>query len=176
MQKVVSTYESGKVAWVYRHSPIDALHQKSRKEAEATECVNELGGNSAFWTMLDAIYANTPSNDGLEASKLPQLAKNAGVDVEQFTSCLTSGKYASKIESSIQDAAKAGANGTPYSLLILKEKLTDQRKKNIESFVSVNELTYNGEAYIKVLDDNTVSMNGAMPVQVITALLDIILK
>jgi hypothetical protein len=135
MQKVVSTYESGKVAWVYRHSPIDALHQKSRKEAEATECVNELGGNSAFWTMLDAIYANTPSNDGLEAFKTSTTCKNPALMLNNLLPVLQAENMLPKLNLVFKTSAKAGANGTPYSLLILKEKLTDQRKK-ILKFVS----------------------------------------
>src|SRR3989344_7093206 len=45
LKRVMSEYgNSGKVAWVYRHFPIDQLHSKARKEAEAMECANELGG------------------------------------------------------------------------------------------------------------------------------------
>ncbi len=41
MRRVMTDYgNSGKVAWVYRHFPIDSLHSKARNEAEATECAN----------------------------------------------------------------------------------------------------------------------------------------
>src|SRR6185295_5043808 len=46
MKQVMADYEKdGKVAWVYRHFPIDELHSKARKEAQAAECAGELGGN-----------------------------------------------------------------------------------------------------------------------------------
>ena len=49
MQEVYNEYgKTGKVAWVYRHFPLDQLHSKARKEAEATECAAELGGNDKF--------------------------------------------------------------------------------------------------------------------------------
>jgi protein-disulfide isomerase len=49
LRRVMDEYgKDGKVAWVYRHFPIDQLHSKARKEAEATECANELGGAEKF--------------------------------------------------------------------------------------------------------------------------------
>src|SRR5437868_3213524 len=50
LRRVMTEYgKDGKVAWVYRHFPIDSLHSKARKEAEALECANELGGSVKFW-------------------------------------------------------------------------------------------------------------------------------
>jgi protein-disulfide isomerase len=48
MQQTVDEYD-GKVAWVYRHFPLDSIHSKARSEAIATECAGELGGNDMFW-------------------------------------------------------------------------------------------------------------------------------
>src|SRR3989344_3149438 len=45
LRRVIEEYgKEGRVAWVYRHFPIDSLHPKARKESEALECANELGG------------------------------------------------------------------------------------------------------------------------------------
>jgi protein-disulfide isomerase len=69
MKRIMTEYGTdGKVAWVYRHFPIAELHSKAQKEAEATECVAELGGNEKFWQYLDAIFAQTNSNDTLDPS------------------------------------------------------------------------------------------------------------
>ena len=119
MHKVIDTYgNTCKVAWVYRHFPIDQLHPKARKEAEATECAAELGGNDIFWKYLDVIYKKTPSNNDLDASLLPQFAEDVGLDKVKFQTCLNSGKYADKIEKSVQDAVAAGGRGTPYTVII----------------------------------------------------------
>src|SRR3989344_8831460 len=92
MKQVVAEYGS-QVAWVYRHFPLDSLHEKARKEAEATECAAELGGNEKFWAYLDRLMEVTPSNDGLDSAELPKIAAYVCLDVTQFNTCLSSGKY-----------------------------------------------------------------------------------
>ncbi len=120
MKQVMSTYE-GKVAWVYRHFPIPQLHAKAIKEAEATECAAELGGNLAFWKYVDKIFEITPSNDGLNPDELPKIAGEIGLDVAAFNECLTSGRHNATIMKSIEEATKAGARGTPYSVIISRD-------------------------------------------------------
>lgn len=112
---------SGKVAWVYRHFPIDQLHSKARKEAEASECANELGGPTKFWEYLNNIYVRTNSNNSLDPAELPKIAKDIGLDVKAFNTCLSSGKYAAKVEADYQDAVKAGGRGTPNSIIVARD-------------------------------------------------------
>lgn len=122
MQRVMSEYGStGKVAWVYRHFPIDSLHPKARKEAEALECANELGGVGKFWEYTNMVYNVTNSNNSLDPAQLPIIAKNVGLDVKAFNTCLSSGKYASKVQADYDDAIAAGGQGTPNSILITKD-------------------------------------------------------
>ena len=123
MHQVIDTYgKTGKVAWVYRHFPIDNIHSKARKEAEATECAAELGGNDGFWKYLDNLYKITPSNNELDLSLLPKIAEDSGLDKEKFVTCLDSGKYADKVEKDYQDAVAAGGQGTPYPVIITKRE------------------------------------------------------
>lgn len=181
MQTVMSTYgKAGQIAWVYRHFPLskpdaqgNVLHRKSPKEAEATECVNELDGNTAFWKMLDTIYANTPGNDGLDLAKLPEYAKSAGVDVTKFNTCLASGKYADAVEADFQDGVNAGAQGTPYNVLILKSALSSSAESTINDFVLKNGLARN---VIISSNKKEVVLNGALPIAMMKIVLDAILK
>ncbi len=122
MKKIFEEYEKNNdVAWVYRHFPIsygeNPLHKKAAKEAEATECAADLGGSDMFWKYIDELYAITPSNDGLELSKLPEIAVKVGLDKAKFQECLDSGKYAAKIKEEYDEALKAGAKGTPYTII-----------------------------------------------------------
>ena len=147
MKQVMGDYEKdGKVAWVYRHFPIDELHPKARKEAQAAECANELGGNKAFWAYTDKLFEVTPSNNRLDPAQLPQIAEAVGLDRAKFDTCLDgSGKFAAHIEANIQDAAASGGQGTPYSVVI----------------------TPNGKV---------VPINGAQPYEEVKAIIDTALK
>ncbi len=117
MQQAIREY-AGKVAWVYRHFPLDSIHSKARKEAEATECVAEVGGNDRFWTYLDKIFEITPSNNGLSPDELPRIAEQIGLNRKNFEQCLGSGKFAKKIQEHLDDATNSGGRGTPYSIAI----------------------------------------------------------
>jgi len=119
MHRVIDEYgKDGRVAWVYRHFPIASLHAKAQKEAEATECAAELGGNDTFWKYIDLVYSKTQSSDSLDPAQLPVIAKEVGLNVAKFNECLASGKYAAKINQQVVDAQKSGAEGTPHTILI----------------------------------------------------------
>lgn len=117
LQKMLGEYK-GKVRWVYRHFPLDQIHPKADKEAEAAECAAELGGNDGFWKMTDKIFEVTPSNNGLNLDDLPKLAGQVGLDQGKFKSCLDSGKYKDKVEKQFKAGEKAGVNGTPGNFLL----------------------------------------------------------
>ena len=120
MNKIVTTYKPEEVAWVYRHLPLESLHSKASKEAEATECANKLGGQEKFWAYLDKIFEITPSNNGLDPAFLPKIAEDIGLNRIQFEQCLSSGEFTKLISDSITEATNAGAQGTPFSIVISK--------------------------------------------------------
>jgi len=113
-QQVLKEY-NGKVRFVYRHFPLTQLHSKAIKEAEASECAAEQG---KFWEFVDRIFEITPSNNGLDPGELPKIAEFIKIDVKKFSACLASGTYAKKVQADLQDAINAGAQGTPYSVLV----------------------------------------------------------
>lgn len=122
LQTVMEKYgRDGRVAWVYRHFPLDQLHPTARKEAEALECAGELGGNEGFWAYTDELYSVTPSNNRLDMAELPRIASRVGLDVTQFNTCLDSGRHADKVERDYQDAVAAGGRGTPYSVILTRD-------------------------------------------------------
>ncbi|MFN3692876.1 MAG: DsbA family protein [Candidatus Paceibacteria bacterium] len=119
MQAIVDDPKNKRnVAWVYRHFPLDQLHQKARKEAEATECAAELGGNDGFWKYLDRMMEITPANDGLDVAELPKIAAYAGLNVTAFNECLASGRHAATVEAHVQNAIATGGRGTPWSIVV----------------------------------------------------------
>ncbi len=121
MKEVIDTYgKDGKVAWVYRHFPLDQLHSKARKEAVALECANDQGGNDKFWEYADRLYEITPANNGLDLAELPKIAEYVGLDKTKFSTCLASTKYDKHIEDEVQNAQATGGNGTPWSIVVAK--------------------------------------------------------
>ncbi|MEX2052595.1 MAG: DsbA family protein [Candidatus Paceibacterota bacterium] len=118
MQQVVASNQN--VAWVYRHYPIPALHPDAFKKAEATECAWEQGGNDAFWAYTDKLFEETYS-----LSELPNLAQSLGLNVNTFNTCLSSGKYAAKIQADIDGGNLAGVSGTPSSFIVVDGKVVD---------------------------------------------------
>ena len=116
LKQVLAEY-GNKVRWVYRHFPLDQIHSKADKEAEATECAGELGGNDAFWAYIDKVFELTPSNNGLDLALLPAIAQDLGLDRGKFESCLTSGKYAELVEAQFQEGTRLGVDGTPGSFV-----------------------------------------------------------
>jgi len=124
MQRVVNE-SNDKVAWVYRHYPIPALHSKALQEAEATECAWEQGGNNAFWKYTDRVFEITPSNNGLDINELPKIAEYTGLNVSSFNDCLSSGKFKTKIQADVDDGSKAGVRGTPSSFILVNGKVID---------------------------------------------------
>jgi len=120
MQQVMDEYgKDGKVAWIYRHFPLDSIHSKARPEAVAAECANELGGNDSFWQFTDRFFEVTPSNNQTDIDAvLPQIAREIGLNESQFTSCLESGKYDEHIQDDLDNAIATGGNGTPWSIVV----------------------------------------------------------
>lgn len=116
----------GQVRWVYRHFPLDALHPvKARKEAAASECAAELGGNDAFWKFADRFYELTPSNNRTDIDRvLPQIAREIGLDAKKFESCLASGRHDQRVEEDLQNALATGGRGTPWSIIVSKNGKT----------------------------------------------------
>lgn len=115
--QIIDEYK-GKVKLIYRHYPLP-FHQNAEKEAEASECAAELGGNEAFWKFSDAIYERTTSNGtGFALDKLQPLAEEIGLDGTKFQSCLDSGKYAKQIADMTSGGQKAGIQGTPGTVIL----------------------------------------------------------
>ncbi len=171
MQQVMDEYgKDGEIAWVYRHFPLDQIHPKADKEAEAAECAGDVGGNIAFWSFLDRIFEVTPANNGLDPAELPQIAEFVKVDAKAFDACLASGKYAEKVEADYQSGIAAGASGTPFSVLSLKNAVT----KTQEAALMPTIAQFRGGIALSQ-DKTKMTLNGALPFSAIKTILDIVL-
>ncbi len=173
LQTIIGEYgKNGDVSWVYRHFPIAQLHSKAPKEAQAVECAADQG---KFWQYLNALFAATPSNNGLDAAQLPVIAQSVGADVTSFNACLASTAHAAEISQSIADAQAAGANGTPSSFLILAKPLSDKTKEDITVATAYLKMS-DGTPLVTIDKGNKIiSMAGALPYDVVKGVIDIVL-
>lgn len=124
MEQIMSEYgASGKVAWVYRHFPLDQIHPDARPASEASECVAELGGNDAFWNYTKKLFEGQPSS--LTPENLKSNAEAVGVNGDAFTACVDSGRHAATVEAQYQGGLALAQSdpqfGTPYSVVLTKD-------------------------------------------------------
>lgn len=114
MKQIVSDY-NGQVSWVYRHYPLESLHQNAKPAADASECVSEMGGQQKFWDFMTKFTEAVENGSGGKIDVV-SVAKQIGVDI---SSCAGKGKYDSKIASQTDDANNSGFEGTPYSIVVV---------------------------------------------------------
>ncbi len=136
---------NGKVAWVWRHFPL-SFHPNAQKEAEATECAAEIGGNDVFWKYLNTVMERTEAGGtGFALDKLVPLAKELGLNEAKFKECLDTGKFAEKVAKDMKEGQAAGVDGTPGTILIAK----DGRKALVPGAVPYEELKREVDALLK---------------------------
>ena len=140
MKEILKTY-GDKIRLVYRHFPL-SFHVNAQKEAEAAECVANLGGNDKFWNFVDAIFERTTSNGtGFALDKLGPLASELGINQAEFQTCLDSGKYEKLVKDQTAEGTTAGVSGTPTTFLV-------DAKGNSQSIVGAQPL----EAFKTAID------------------------
>src|SRR6185503_5378802 len=96
-----------KLRIVYRQFPLNNIHPRAQKAAEASLCANEQG---KFWQLHDAMFAD---QKGLGVDALKVKAAALSMNAQAFATCLDSGKHAAAVRDSIVEGSKAGVDGTP---------------------------------------------------------------
>lgn len=171
-KKIMESFygKDGKVSLIYRHFLLD-FHKKSKKEAHATECAMELGGNEKFWQYLDKIYEITPSNDGLNLDELPKIATSIGLNKKDFEICQKSEKYNEKIENQMKDVEAIGIKGIPYSVIIFQKPITDSAVQTIyDKLMSIGAST---NVITIALDKTRITFEGVLPIDIIQTIIDV---
>ena len=102
---------TGKAQFSYRHFAILGKH--SEQAALASECA---AGQRKFWEYHDQLFKNQGGLAFTE-SRLKQYARDIGLDVGVFGTCLETGKYRQKVERETEAAANLGGRGTPLFIV-----------------------------------------------------------
>ena len=96
----------GKIRLVYRHLPLTSIHPEAFPAAEAVMCAGE---QDAYWDYHEKLF----SSDQLGADVYEQYAKDLGLDLAKFESCITEGRYRDAIQADSDFAVNLGARSTP---------------------------------------------------------------
>ena len=111
--KVYFTYRSAG-NWVSQN--IGGGKTESQDAAAAAYCAAD---QNKFWEMHDILFANLLGEDvgSFTDERLATLAEKAGLDMNIFEDCYSSGKYKDKVQQDYADTIASGVNGTPSFLV-----------------------------------------------------------
>jgi protein-disulfide isomerase len=106
--------DQGQVRFVFRHFAF--IGDESTWAAEASECANE---QDRFWDYHDKLFEEQAGeNQGaFSRDNLKRFAAELGLDSEQFSECLDSGKYKSQVRDEYREAQGRRINSTPSILV-----------------------------------------------------------
>jgi protein-disulfide isomerase len=107
--------KSGRLRWRYRDFPLQQ-HPFARLAAHSAACADEQG---KYWEQHEQIYQN--QSEWAEVRDAGPLFRNyaraAGLDLGRYDSCMKSGKYAGRIQASLNEGVALGVSSTPTLLV-----------------------------------------------------------
>jgi diadenylate cyclase len=95
------------VRFVFRHFPLDSVHTRARRAAQAAEAAASQG---RFWEMHDLLYEHQGE---LSEEDLMRYAAELGLDLGRFEEDLGNDDHAWRIEEDRLGGDRAGVRGTP---------------------------------------------------------------
>lgn len=99
--------DTGDVKWVVLPYALSATTVPS---AASGLCANEQGG---FFEYASAMYSIEPPTFRLSADGYRQAAETAGLNLDQFNSCMKDGRYLNVVNQNRDAARSVGVTGTP---------------------------------------------------------------
>jgi Na+/H+ antiporter NhaA len=98
---------SADVRYVWRHLPLNDVHEHAQLAAEASEAASAQG---RFWDYYDALFED---QSALMGKDLVARAERLGLDVDRFTEDLREHRFAGRIADDVASADESGVSGTP---------------------------------------------------------------
>ena len=139
---------AGKANFVWRQFPLEFHNPAAGREADASECAAQQGGNESFWSYADEMMKRTRSNgQGLPAGAgdpLLALAAELKLDAAAFGKCLESGETRQRVGDDMKDGLGAGVTGTPG--IVLRNAATG-KSRLAEGAISIDAL----ESFVREL-------------------------
>lgn len=105
VNEVLGTY-GNKVLYVFKDYPL-SFHRNATRAAEAAHCAGDQG---KYFEYHDILFKNQNS---LSLDDLKEYARKLKLDMKKFNKCLTTSKYAKRVQDSLAEGSAAGVSGTP---------------------------------------------------------------
>jgi len=134
-----SYIETGKVRFFFRDFPLTQIHPQAKAAAIAANCAAR---QEAYWRMHHVLFEN---QDRLGPELYPELAKELGLDVTGFQSCLAEPAESERVDQDLAYGQTLAIQGTPHYFVgrVEEGQLVDvQRVNGAQPF----------EAFSKVID------------------------
>jgi protein-disulfide isomerase len=96
-----------KIAFEFKHFPLQTLHQYALLEAQAAECAADQG---KFWEFVDLAYTKQSE---LNRDAPAAWAKSLGLDMTLFGRCVDSGIKKKTVLADYTEGKDGGVQGTP---------------------------------------------------------------
>jgi protein-disulfide isomerase len=125
-----------KVRLVYRDFPLFSMHPNASPAALAANCANDQG---KYWEFHSALFSGKYP---LSRQSYDAIAKDLGLNVSTFDSCVDSEKYKAEIEADYKFASDLGIQSTPTFFI---NGLALVGAQPFEMFDQVITLELNGE-------------------------------
>lgn len=120
MPRLVTTYvKPGRMLYAFRDWPVDDLHPQSIRAHEAAHCALE---QHKFWEIHSHLFGPPGSHT---PEMLTGVARDAGLDVSAFESCIAAKRSDPGIRRTSQMAVDLGATGTPAFYVGLRDRRTN---------------------------------------------------
>jgi protein-disulfide isomerase len=107
--------KTGRLRWRYRDFPLQQ-HPFARLAAHSAACADEQG---KYWQQHEKIYEG--QSDWAAARDAGPLfrryAQQSGLDLERYDACMRSGKFAGRIQASLNEGQQLGVASTPTLLV-----------------------------------------------------------
>jgi protein-disulfide isomerase len=130
--------DPGKVLYRYRDFPLDSPHKHPRVAAHAAACADEQG---KYWEVQAAMFQRQPDYALVDnpMGPLTDIMKGAGLDIDKWTTCMKSAKFAGRIQATGNQATALGMTGTPSFLIggrIYSNMASETMVKLVDSLIA----------------------------------------
>lgn len=121
MPQIVNEYvKTRRIRYAFRDWPVDSLHPQAIRAHEAAHCAGE---QQRYWELHPKLFGRPGSHS---PEQLLGLAREVGLDMTQFTTCINSGRSSQAIRATSEQAVSFGATGTPAFFIGLHDKRTQK--------------------------------------------------